>query len=253
MKRKNGFFSMSLIYSFFLVFAMLSAILLANYAHNRLLVKDYNVDIKDDLTVKGNEKLAYVRNILNNSDFEVGEMVPPKNEYNNTGQWDLTGVTRVQTQKYNGAWSVRFNKGTSKNTIAQKLENVILKKNHKYYIQFAVFTANNTANYDSFIITLTNPRKNYTYKFKNEGSNTMTYGSWTLISNIITTGNIAEIKDWTLKFEMKGLKNSDIFIDSIMLIDLTEAYGTKTPEVSWIANNIGYFEVNHVHPKSDIN
>ena len=49
MKRKNGFFSMSLIYSVFLVFAMLSAILLANYAHNRLLVKDYNVDIKGAL------------------------------------------------------------------------------------------------------------------------------------------------------------------------------------------------------------
>lgn len=72
MKSKNGFFATSIIYSFFLVFALISALLLSNYAHNRLLVRDFNAEIKNDLNARGNNKLANLKNLLQDSDFESG-------------------------------------------------------------------------------------------------------------------------------------------------------------------------------------
>ena len=252
MKNKNGFFSMSLVYSFFLVFAMLSAILLANYAHNRLLVKDYNVDIKEDLNQKGNEKLAYLRNILNNSDFEVATMSTPKNEYGNNAQWALTGATRINNQKYSGSYGMDLAKGTARNKLTQTLNNIVLKKNHIYYFQYSIFTANNVANFTSHQVYLYNAKKNYKYYFVNQGSSSHNYASWTLLSSTIKTGDIAEISGWQLIFEINGLINSNVKVDSFMLVDLTESYGSTVPSASWFANNIGYFEVNYVHPKSDI-
>ena len=172
---------------------MLSAILLANYAHNRLLVKDYNVDIKEDLNQKGNEKLAYLRNILNNSDFEVATMSTPKNEYGNNAQWALTGATRINNQKYSGSYGMDLAKGTARNKLTQTLNNIVLKKNHTYYFQYSIFTANNVANFTSHKVYLYNAKKNYKYYFVNQGSSSHNYASWTLLSSTIKTGDIADL------------------------------------------------------------
>ena len=57
MRKKNGFISMSIIYSFFTVFILVSTSLLLIYSNNLSIVKSVNKEIKDQLTKKGNNSL----------------------------------------------------------------------------------------------------------------------------------------------------------------------------------------------------
>ena len=54
MRKKNGFISMSIIYSFFTVFILVSTSLLLIYSNNLSIVKTVNREIKEELTTKGN-------------------------------------------------------------------------------------------------------------------------------------------------------------------------------------------------------
>ena len=49
MKNKKGFISMTLLYSFFLVFTALILGILANYVHNGNLLRQINDEIKESL------------------------------------------------------------------------------------------------------------------------------------------------------------------------------------------------------------
>ena len=49
MKKKNGFFAISIIFSFFIVFLMIITINLARYAEDRILMNQVKKDIKSTL------------------------------------------------------------------------------------------------------------------------------------------------------------------------------------------------------------
>ena len=72
-KKKNngGFIATSLIYSFFLVFALLMAAILATASENRILVNAIKKDIYDNLEAKS----AYLVSSMQNKTYTVGESV----------------------------------------------------------------------------------------------------------------------------------------------------------------------------------
>lgn len=70
-KKNGGFIATSLIYSFFLVFALLMAAILATASENRILVNAIKKDIYDNLE----EKSAYLVSSLANKTYSVGEKI----------------------------------------------------------------------------------------------------------------------------------------------------------------------------------
>lgn len=70
-KKNGGFIATSLIYSFFLVFALLMAAILATASENRILVNAIKKDIYDNLE----EKSAYLVSSLANKTYSVGENI----------------------------------------------------------------------------------------------------------------------------------------------------------------------------------
>lgn len=272
MKRKNGFFSMSIIYSFFIVFVMISAVLLSNYAHNRALIRDYNKDIKENLDNEGNNKLANLKNLLNNGSFET-----------NTS-WTFSGSAAYDTsQQYNGIRSVLFYGEDSDNKMTQILSGVTIKRNHVYYVQLRMFTTageevtftksriylksgtdeiefNNGSIYSALENpnpTLTPPVSYQCVRYKN----CYRSANWEYKIGVVnSTPVLRDIQDPQFIIEQEGTKEADIYIDCVMLIDLTDAYGDainrvvlSNNNVPWLNANIQYFEKKYIHNKSDIN
>ena len=57
MNNNKGFISMSLVYSFLIVFVAISISLLAIYTDNIIKIKKLNNEIKEELMKKGNEQI----------------------------------------------------------------------------------------------------------------------------------------------------------------------------------------------------
>lgn len=276
MKTKNGFFATSIIYSFFLVFALISAILLSNYAHNRLLVRDFGNEIKKDLNTRGNNKLANVKNLIQDSDFESGT-----NNY-----WTATGsAEKVINQRYNGSYSIKLDHGNGK--IVQRFDNDYLKdlkysgiqNGHIYYLQRRYYTFGQTISFNSAQLYLRATNDNGSvndFAFKtldyNNPDNPTLITEQTLFSNLNTVsvngvynwgvvGSVVKVnssaKTWDIIMEFNYLGNIPIYFDSFFLIDITDAYGDnieEVPSIAWLNRSISitsFIDNKYIHNKSD--
>lgn len=76
MRKKNGFIATSIIYSFFLVFGLLMAAILAKSVENRLLVRNIQEDIRNEM----NEQSGFIIDTLENKTYTVNELVNYANE-----------------------------------------------------------------------------------------------------------------------------------------------------------------------------
>lgn len=85
MKNKNGFIASSLMFSFFLVFILLSVLVLTSYAHYNTLLKNLNGEILSELNVLIASKYAGIRNYvrsganIGSGDWQKSNMTPVKN------------------------------------------------------------------------------------------------------------------------------------------------------------------------------
>ena len=70
MKNKKGFIATSLMYSFFIVFALLALTILATYSHYRYLNNDLNMSILEELNHKISSKYARLYNFVEDGSFE---------------------------------------------------------------------------------------------------------------------------------------------------------------------------------------
>lgn len=243
MRKRNGFFSMSLIYSFFLVFVLISAILLANYAHNRLLTKDFNEEIKDNLNNRGDRKLINLRNKLQNSSFEADSIAGA--DY----QWYLTNASYVSNQMFHGDRSIALNNGDNK--ITQHLNKNVIKKNHEYYFQYAYFTGGQEINFNTYQILIRNKNSSKIYYFQNLNNLNITASNWTVDGFITAIDAINEDDDWYLEIIKTGPSSYFLYIDAILLTDLTQAYGyAEEASLEWLNANVEYFESNYIYQRN---
>ena len=141
MRKKNGFISMSIIYSFFTVFILVSTSLLLIYSNNLSIVKTINKDIKDELNIKGNKSLMIFKNLIVVGSFEkVSDTLMYKEEMN-TPVYD--------EQRYYGNYSLGMVKNVNdKNavnnkTLVQSKNDIHMIKNHYYYISRVYLAYNN--------------------------------------------------------------------------------------------------------------
>lgn len=276
MRVKNGFFATSIIYSFFLVFALISALLLANYAHNRLLVRDFNMEIKDDLNVRGNNKLANLKNLLQDSDFESGT----DTYFKATGS-----ASKVINQHYNGSFSIKIDHGVG--SITERLDSEYFKKlkysgiqnGHIYYLQRRYYTFGQTVTFSNANTYLKGTNDNGTtneYPFKtlnynnidnpvllteqslfsnlNTVSNAGAY-NWGVLGSVVKVGSSTKTWDFVMEYNYSG--NIPIYFDSFILIDLTTAYGSDVnayPSLAWLNRSIfitSFIDNKYIHNKSN--
>ena len=128
MRKKNGFISMTIIYSFFTVFILISTSLLLIYSNNLSIVKSVNKEIKEELTTKGNNSLMIFKNLIVDGSFE-----------NYSANWKASSGYREPVhgeQRYYGNDSLGMVKEDSGSsiTIVQAKEPINMIKDHYYYI-----------------------------------------------------------------------------------------------------------------------
>ena len=132
MRKKNGFISMSIIYSFFTVFILVSTSLLLIYSNNLSIVKTVNREIKEELTTKGNNSLMVFKNLIVDGSFE---------HYADNWIHDTTLNTPIYNeQRYYGSYSLGMIKSAnnsdpaSNKTLVQSVNSIHMVKDHYYYI-----------------------------------------------------------------------------------------------------------------------
>ena len=81
MKKKNGFIATSIMFSFFLVFTALSLLVLASYAHYRVLINSLNGEILRDL----NDSVISKKYVSLNNCITDGDFRSIKDDYNKYG------------------------------------------------------------------------------------------------------------------------------------------------------------------------
>ena len=161
MRKKNGFISMSIVYSFFAVFTLVSTSLLLIYSNNISIVKNINREVKKELVKKGNESLLVFENLIKDGSFESVS----SNWVNLvTSRQGNTGVPVYDEQQYYGKQSLGmvYNRVMSSETVentSQSTMNYVirskspinLKKNHIYYISRIYLAYNHILGSDIYL------------------------------------------------------------------------------------------------------
>lgn len=149
MKNKKGFIATSLMYSFFIVFALLALTILATYSHYRYLNNDLNNSILEELNQKIISKYARLYNLVDNGGFEDSNTymwstynsniisIDPANPTNSSFTGDKSMVMDASRPNVNVSFT-------------QNIDTSKLKRNQaKIYLRFRAFKKNEVKSSDS--------------------------------------------------------------------------------------------------------
>ena len=246
MKNNKGFISMSLVYSFLIVFVAISISLLAVYTENINKIRKLNNEIKADLMAKGNERIIVLNNKIRNGSFET------LNGVGFTGYWTIGGTgcsLSNKTPKTNPAggapiigqafYDQQSIEALSADCTVTSNETITMTYGHVYYIE-RIYNAGNgyAANSagvkfyqkvgDVVSTTAESPTLTNFSKAKVLGS------GWTMpTATSMGTVDADLFRFWgtsgeylvQMYFTDSG-NNQPFYVDGLMLIDLTESVGS---------------------------
>ena len=108
--------------------------------------------------------------------------------------------------------------------------------NHCYYSRMMFKSSDSFSSMDSRYnwVSLDRDSVYVLLDFKNIKTN-----DWLLLSGIIK--NETENSDWVIDFFVRG-SNSDVYLDELMLIDITDSYGENILTQEWLDTNLIYFD-----------
>lgn len=135
MKKKNGFISMSIIYSFFAVFAIVSTSLLLIYSNNIAIVKSINKEVKQGLNKKGNDLLLVFDNLIVDGSIESPSTNWVSIGSNVNGYGNPVSNSVAKEQQYFGNYSMGMVTSSTNYYFLVRNKNTIkMYKDHYYYI-----------------------------------------------------------------------------------------------------------------------
>ncbi len=229
MNKQKGFISMSVIYSFFLIFITVSAIIIANYTHNRLLIRETNKDIKNELSNAGNAKLATFTNLLSNGNMETSLA------------WTFSDSSAKFNSKLytSSSRSIELANPASNREVrvSQSLITRVVP-GHTYYVRYMIYAPAITSG-SSSSVTLRNSSRTYTFSGLSLLGNHRTWQVQGTTLNIPSSA--PSTGTWQLVFQETSKTGGPTYIDDVVLIDLTAAVGNDLPTTTWLNNNITYF------------
>ena len=237
--KKNGFLSTSLLYSFFLVFIAIIAVLLNNYIASKTILDRYNENVSDNLnnnsfTVRIISKGGFAYLNDGKHDTQFNNLVSDGNfQTINTSEtmWEKDGSLSTSLGTYNSKQTLSINYSSS-NTIANNIYTPIqLIKGNVYYIRYNAQSANgkvfvdlssedgtsNFVSYEENESTL----KTKSYRYVHEGENTMA---------LLKIGRRSTTFTGTARFS------------DVMILDLTNTFLDNMPKQEWLDENISYFD-----------
>lgn len=145
---------------------------------------------------------------------------------------------------YSGTYSLLFNRNNA--TVTSNKFSII--KNHQYYLSCYTFTPNSSKTSESINFKI--------YRHNNSLLDLNFTNTWTHNSHVFTakynTNNSSYINMQT-EFNDNDT-NPNLYIDAVMLIDLTEAFGEYgEPSKEWCDKHIPYFENQfEINPSKDV-
>lgn len=244
MNDKDGFIATSLIYSFFLVFISILAVLVSNFIANKTILLRYNDDIiskknRDTYTINftthGSEnfKIIYDEDDGNKEKVEIQgqtltNLIQDSKFVNNEGRWVNSGSPNFYANRsYNGKSGALLSNPAISSSIYQK--NIMSTYNHKYY--FSLEYASNSA----FRTYLSNSSGASMIDLPSTALAWNRVGKTFMESNITTGPNNI--------FYIQSTNRGTGYFTNAMLIDLTEHYTHgREPEADWMDENIKHFD-----------
>ena len=130
MKKKNGFISTSIIYSFFLVFVTLFLALILNYMHNQILLSKINESARNDIDKIKNARISN----LNIGDYVVFELKDDHSDVINEVSYILANKYDDNTYEFfttANTFNNAYNNNTEFLTI-DNFNNIDIKSMYKY-------------------------------------------------------------------------------------------------------------------------
>lgn len=237
MKKKNGFIATSVMFSFFLVFTMLSLLVLASYAHYRLLMNELNGEILNDLNENViSKKYVKLHNYINDGTFKS---IKEDHDNNDTTYKKFFESWRNDESKnyepyYDEIVNNYYVKLLSKSngsTLIKTFNKKIMGNNRKIYVAFNMFRPE-TIN----CLTGTVKLKIGTIEKNMTDNNKILCGdyiNWSNVnSEIINIENNDEDDDQQIVFETLGVSEGDSFIGikNIRVVDITDLYKSGTTD-----------------------
>jgi hypothetical protein len=252
-KAKNGFIATSIIYSFFIVFALLALTILGMYMHYRTLVNSVNNSVLNDLNENIEAKYVQLTNIVENSGFENTTGEPPTPTLtpwgvNNASLADNTSYNSIHSLN-NSIHSLKFNVNKSKDDCSayqnMAIGNAFSKdnSNHKIYVRFRLFIKNITANSSEVFLKYNNNN----YYFADNNVNVLSdtskgFNNWVIKSEIFDIRLSSNDSDdiMQLSFQINGIKNTtdEVYIDEVMIVDVSKYIQDKDK----LDNELPYFD-----------
>lgn len=158
----------------------------------------------------------------------------------NSNLWGKGGVTLSTTQQSHGNNSIYVKAiGDNKEKGAAYLTPISVKKDHKYYIAVDTFLDSYTSSYHNNVLYLydgTNPSLDLVF-------NSNILYEWQKSSGLFTSKVTTNYNDIRIGQVFTGISIYEAYVDSVILIDLTEAFGAgREPSKEWCDENIKYFD-----------
>ena len=255
MKNKNGFIATSVMFSFFLVFILLTVLILASYTHYNVLLNNLNGTILTDLNDRViSKKYANLINVIRNGDIQ------------NNGQWSYSNST-FERNTANNTY-IKFNSGASssfyQNTSTSQRFN---GNSRKIYVSFNYERSFNVAcTSEDFKVVLNTGSNTYditTFSFDNNSSTFVRSGrdmacgnnflNWTHYGTIITVNSNKNANQST-QFIASNIKNSVgvMAVNNVVVTDITALYNSGTTDaqmLQYLLKKLPYFTGEYSLPK----
>ncbi len=177
-----------------------------------------------------------ITNLINNGSYEQPYI-------QTTYDWKLNTYTIITSEKaYQGSKSLKFNANAAPAMTTQNLNITAPKLNHIYYASLMFWSPVG--------FTSTDARLNW-WNSDNDETGVLTFlqkristnNNWQKFSGTDSMTNETNLqKTWYIRnFVVNG--NYATYCDNVLLIDLTEAFGSKNePSKEWCDEHISYFE-----------
>lgn len=236
-RKKDGFISMSLVYSFFVVFVAISVSLLAVYTVNLSLVRNVNKEIKSFLIKKGNEDVIVFNNLIIDGSFERDNTWVQKNNVGN----EYSKIT--SKHKYYGQKGLEHGKyyGTKRDSITSSKEPIEIVQGDVYYLE-RIYEANTGLEAGQNKLKLVSASNSSVFfDFGSPFSDVKTTASgWNIYSTVDYGAKRFNLASGKYYFSIETYVNSDhdnkikqadksdyFFSDGYILVDLTAAFGKE--------------------------
>ena len=253
MKNNKGFISMSLVYSFLIVFIAISTSLLAVYTQNIMEIRKLNNEIKEDLMKRGNNQIIILKNLMTNGSFEkidgadfssywAVKVDDPTETDNPTvcrkSNKNPSGTIGTQVgQAYYGEQSLEVKSAKCHVYHKSKIQ---LKKGHVYYVE-RTYNAGNGYGAGMATLSIATTKEAIgtssatTLSLSNFNSEKPFMSGWTMPTDssmgtvdvdLFLYSGEDEKYYFSLDFQQKN-NNQPLYIDGFMLIDVTDAVGDE--------------------------